>query len=92
MAVIAYLAELRERHASPLTADGREGAAYACTLNGESGISRALALQSATILAAWTLHLDHALGSIEQGKLTDPSLLDRDLMQAPLEHWPDPRV
>ena len=74
------------------TGDGRYGAAYAGTLNDEPGISRALALQSATIHAAWTLHLDHALGSIEPGKLADLIVLDRDVMQAPLEDWPDTRV
>ena len=74
------------------TGDGRFGAEYAGTLNDEPGISRELALQSCTIHAAWTLHLDDQLGSIEPGKLADLIVLDRNVMEAPLEDWPDTRV
>lgn len=59
------------------------GPAYARRLNDDPLLSRATALRSITMNAAYQLRLDTELGSIEAGKLADLVVLDRNFMTVP---------
>lgn len=50
------------------------------------------ALRAVTLGAAWTLHLDHEVGSIECGKHADFAVLDDDPLAVPPERLKDVRV
>jgi len=55
-------------------------------------ISVADALQAITLGAAYTLHLDHLIGSIEVGKWADFAVLEDDPTEVPAEKLKDVRV
>lgn len=61
------------------------GPAYAGRLNEDPLLTRATALRSITMNAAYQLRMDAELGSIEVGKLADMIVLDRSFMTAPEE-------
>ena len=58
---------------------------YQGTLNAEAGLSRLAAIRAITTNAAYQLHLDHAAGSLEVGKLADLIVLDRNYFTVPEE-------
>ena len=68
-----------------LTASGR-------VLGAHERISVADALQAITLGAAYTLKLDHEIGSIESGKRADFCVLDDDPTAVPPEKLKDVRV
>jgi predicted amidohydrolase YtcJ len=68
-----------------LTASGR-------VLGAQERISVADALQAITLGAAYTLKLDHEIGSIESGKRADFCVLDDDPTAVPPEQLKDVRV
>ena len=68
-----------------LTASGR-------VLGANERISVADALQAITLGAAYTLKLDHEIGSIESGKRADFCVLDDDPTEVPPEQLKDVRV
>ena len=68
-----------------LTASGR-------VLGAQERISVADALQAITLGAAYTLKLDHEIGSIESGKRADFCVLDDDPTEVPPEQLKDVRV
>ena len=68
-----------------LTASGR-------VLGAHERISVADALQAITLGAAYTLKLDHEIGSIECGKRADFCVLDDDPTAVPPEQLKDVRV
>lgn len=68
-----------------LTASGR-------VLGAHERISVADALQAITLGAAYTLKLDHEIGSIESGKRADFCVLDDDPTEVPPEQLKDVRV
>ena len=55
------------------------------TLGAEQCISPLQALRALTIDAAFTLHEDHRLGSIEVGKLADFTVLDKNPLKIPVD-------
>lgn len=59
-----------------LTASGR-------VLGAEEAIGVEEALRAVTLGAAYTLHLDHAVGSLEVGKFADMAVLDSDPFAGP---------
>lgn len=67
------------------TASGQQLGAQEC-------ISVQQALEMITLGAAYTLHLDHLVGSLEIGKYADMAVLDRDPLQCPAEQLPELQV
>lgn len=65
-----------------LTSSGR-------LLGGAERISVAEALHAVTLGAAYTLKMDHEIGSIEVGKLADFTVLDEDPLEVPPEALKD---
>jgi predicted amidohydrolase YtcJ len=61
-------------------------------LHPEGGISRKEAIQMFTINNAKILLLEKEAGSLEPGKLADMILLDRDVMECPIDQLADTRV
>ena len=61
-------------------------------LHPEGGLSRKEAIQMFTINNARILLLEKEAGSLEPGKLADMVLLDRDVLECPLEKLADTRV
>jgi predicted amidohydrolase YtcJ len=61
-------------------------------LHPEGGISRREAIQMFTINNAKVLLLEKEAGSLEPGKLADMILLDRDVLECPIENLADTRV
>ena len=61
-------------------------------LHPEGGLSRKEAIQMFTINNARILLLEKEAGSLESGKLADMVLLDRDVLECPLEKLADTRV
>jgi hypothetical protein len=61
-------------------------------LHPEGGISRKEAIQMFTINNARILRLEKEAGSLEPGKLADMVLVDRDVLQCPLERLAETRV
>lgn len=55
-------------------------------------LSVAEALHAITLGAAWTLHLEHEIGSIEVGKRADFAVLEDDPLNLPPEQLKDVRV
>ena len=47
------------------------------------------ALQAITLGAAYTLHLNHLVGSIEPGKFADFAILEEDPVEVPPERLKD---
>ncbi len=50
------------------------------------------ALEMITLGAAYTLRLDHLVGSLEIGKFADMAVLDRDPLEVPPEELKEVRV
>lgn len=67
------------------TASGQQLGAHEC-------ISVPQALEMITLGAAYTLHLDHLVGSLEIGKYADMAVLDRDPLLCPAEKLPEIQV
>jgi predicted amidohydrolase YtcJ len=61
-------------------------------INPEQAITRQEALRLMTINAAWQLHMDDKLGSIESGKLADFIVLSQNPYQLPAEQWLDIQI
>jgi predicted amidohydrolase YtcJ len=61
-------------------------------LHPEGGISRKEAIQMFTIHNARVLLLEKEAGSLEPGKLADMILLDRDVLECPIEKLAETRV
>jgi len=55
-------------------------------------LSREAVLRAATIDAAYELHQDEAIGSLEVGKFADLIVLDRNPLQIPAEDIANTRV
>lgn len=53
---------------------------YPGKLNADPGLTRRQALRAATLHSAYALHLDAVAGSLEQGKLADMIILDRNVL------------
>jgi len=68
------------------------GPKYHGRLSQDRGLTRRQVLQAATINAAYELHEDTQIGSIEVGKLADMIVLDRNVMRIPAEQIADVRV
>ncbi|GAA3541407.1 amidohydrolase [Zobellella aerophila] len=66
--------------------------ASGASLGREEGIGVADALQMITLGAAYTLRLDHLVGSLEVGKYADMVVLDEDPLQIPAERLRELRV
>jgi predicted amidohydrolase YtcJ len=60
-------------------------AEYRGRLGDDPGLSRDQVLRAITINAAYQLHQDDQIGSLEVGKLADLIVLDRNLMKIPAE-------
>ena len=58
---------------------------YRGRLGDDPGLSREAVLRAATIDAAYELHQDEAIGSLEVGKFADLIVLDRNPLQIPAE-------
>jgi predicted amidohydrolase YtcJ len=61
-------------------------------LHPEGGLSRREAIQMFTINNARILLLEQEAGSLQPGKFADMILLDRDVLECPLESLPETRV
>ena len=61
------------------------GAKYAGRLSQDRGLTKAQVLHAITMGAAYELHEESNIGSIETGKLADLIILDRNVMQIPAE-------
>jgi len=61
----------------------RCAAEYRGRLGDDPGLSREAVLRAATIDAAYELHQDEAIGSLEVGKFADLIVLDRNPLQIP---------
>jgi predicted amidohydrolase YtcJ len=61
------------------------GKQYAGRLSEDSGLTRKQALRTITINAAYELHEDANVGSLETGKLADFIVLDRNFIDVPAE-------
>jgi predicted amidohydrolase YtcJ len=65
---------------------------YRGRLGDDPGLSREAVLRAATIDAAYALHQDGAIGSLEVGKFADLIVLDRNPLQIPAEDIADTQV
>ena len=54
-------------------------------LGPEERISASEALYAITLGAAYTLHMDHLIGSIETGKYADFAVLENDPLECPVD-------
>ena len=61
------------------------GPKYRGRLGTDRGLSRAQVLRAITLGAAYELHEEQAIGSLEVGKLADLVVLDRNVMNIPAE-------
>ena len=67
------------------TAAPDAGPEYAGTLTNQPALPRAAALRAITMNAAYTLHAERDVGSLEVGKLADMIVLDRNFFTIPAE-------
>ncbi len=65
---------------------------YRGRLGDDPGLSRETVLRAATINAAYQLHQDDAVGSLEAGKLADLIVLDRNPLTVPAEEIASTKV
>ncbi len=65
---------------------------YRGRLGDDPGLSRETVLRAATINAAYELHQDDAVGSLEAGKLADLIVLDRNPLTVPAEEIASTKV
>jgi hypothetical protein len=61
-------------------------------LHAEESLTREQALRFYTINNAYLMFLDHAIGSLEPGKLADFAVLDRDILTCPVDEIKDTQV
>jgi hypothetical protein len=74
------------------TGDPELGIKYQGQLNRDAVLPRATALRAITMNAAYALHMDSEVGSLETGKLADLIVLDRNPLQVPAEEIAQVRV
>jgi predicted amidohydrolase YtcJ len=74
------------------TAITRRSRHYPRPLHPQEALSREEALRFYTINNAWLMRAEDRLGSLEEGKLADFVLLDRDLLACPLDEVRTTRV
>jgi hypothetical protein len=74
------------------TGDPELGIKYQGQLNQDAVLPRATALRAITMNAAYALHMDSEVGSLETGKLADLIVLDRNPMKVPAEEIAQVRV
>ncbi len=70
----------------------RKGKSYEGTLHAEEALTRQEAIRFYTINNAHLLFLEKETGSIEPGKLADLIVLDRDLLECPIDDLKDAQV
>jgi predicted amidohydrolase YtcJ len=68
-----------------ITRSAEPGSRYSGRLNDEVPLPRAAAVRAMTFDAAYELHQDHQIGSLEPGKLADLIVLDRNVMKVHAE-------
>ena len=67
-------------------------AAYRERLGEDKGLSRQQVLRAITMNSSYELHQDADTGSLEPGKLADLIVLDRNVLQAPVDQIADTKV
>jgi predicted amidohydrolase YtcJ len=72
--------------------DPAAGAKYAGRLGSDSGLALPAALRAITANAAYELHAERDIGSLEVGKLADFIVLDRNVLQIPAREIADVNV
>ena len=72
--------------------DPAAGAAYAGRLGTDPGLTVAQAVRAITASAAYELHAEAQVGSLEAGKLADFIVLDRNILKVPPAQIADVRV
>jgi predicted amidohydrolase YtcJ len=72
--------------------DPAAGAKYAGRLSTDPGLTLPVALHAITTGAAWELHAERDIGSLEVGKLADFIVLDRNLFKIPAREVADAQV
>jgi predicted amidohydrolase YtcJ len=72
--------------------DPAAGAAYAGRLGTDPGLTVAQAVRAITASAAYELHAETEVGSLEAGKLADFIVLDRNILQVPPAQIADVKV
>jgi len=65
---------------------------YPGRINADVGLSRKTVIRAITMNAAYTLHLEDQVGSLEVGKLADMIILDRNFFSIPEEQIADIKV
>ena len=65
---------------------------YPGRINADAGLSRKTVIRAITMNAAYTLHLEDQVGSLEVGKLADMIILDRNFFSIPAEQIADNQV
>jgi predicted amidohydrolase YtcJ len=72
--------------------DSAAGAQYAGRLSSDPGLTLAQALHAITANAAYQLHAENEVGSLEVGKFADFIVLDRNLLKVPAAQIADVKV
>jgi len=72
--------------------DPAAGAKYAGRLGTDTGLTLPAALRAMTANAAYELHAEHDVGSLEVGKLADFIVLDRNVFRIPARQISDVKV
>jgi predicted amidohydrolase YtcJ len=72
--------------------DPAAGAQYAGRLSSDPGLTLAQALRAITANAAYELHAENEVGSLEAGKFADFIVLDRNLLRVPAAQIADVKV
>ena len=67
-------------------------AEYLKRLGEDKGLSRQQALRAITMNSSYELHQDADLGSLERGKLADLIVLDRNVLQVPVDQIAETKV
>ena len=67
-------------------------AEHPARLGEDKGLSRRQVLRAITLNSSYELHQDAATGSLEPGKLADLIVLDRNVMEVPVDQIADTRV
>ncbi|MBS0366854.1 MAG: amidohydrolase [Proteobacteria bacterium] len=68
------------------------GRQYAGRLGSDAGLTLAQAIRGFTANAAWELHAEHEVGSLEVGKFADLIVLDRNVFKVPPQQIADVKV
>jgi predicted amidohydrolase YtcJ len=67
----------------------RRAQGYDGVLHPEESLTREQALRFYTVQNAYMMFMDHLIGSLEPNKLADFAVLDRDIMNCPIEELKD---